>query len=285
MVQHVGPPQPPYPPQQPEEDEGMQVMGYQPFRAPEGHVGQGIMIMTSRGSIFSLFHPTATLDSAVVWVWGARGGVSGPAGGIFTKLSEELAKEGVASLRVDYRVPNHLPECVLDTLAAVALLEGVGFKRVALVGHSFGGAVVITAAQFSPLVKAVVGLSSQNAGAEGVASLSPRPLLLVHGMEDSTIPPRSTQAIYDEAKEPKEVKWYEGAGHGLGECKDQLHDLLKTWLIKNLRDAAAAAPQPPKAILLRPDSPGAGGPPGLLRPDAAAQGLPQQPPSPRLLRP
>jgi len=263
----------------------MQVIGYQPFRAPEGHVGQGIMIMTSRGSIFSLFHPTATLESAVIWVWGARGGVSGPAGGIFTRLSEELAEDGVASLRVDYRVPNHLPECVLDTLAAVALLEGVGFKRIAIVGHSFGGAVAIAAAQFSPLVKAVVGLSSQSAGAEGVASLSPRPLLMVHGMEDSTVPPRSTQSIFDEAKEPKEVKWYEGASHGLTECKDQLHDLLKGWLIKNLRDGAAAPPQPPKPTLLRPDAPRS---PGLIRPGSAPGAPPpppQQPPPSRLFRP
>lgn len=279
MVQRSGPPQPP-PGQQPEEEQGMEVMGYQPFRAPEGHTGQGMLIMTSRGSIFALFHPAATMDAAVIWVWGARGGVTGPAGGIYAKLAEELADEGIASLRVDYRVPNHIYESVLDTLAGTSLLEGVGFKRIALVGHSFGGAVAIAAATFSPLVKAVVGLSSQNAGAEGVAGVSPRPLLLVHGMEDAVISPRSTQMIYDEAREPKEVKWYEGAGHGLTECKEQLHDLLKGWLVKNLRDAPQPSPQPPRPTLLRPGDAPPGAPPLGGRPQAPP---PQGPP--RLFRP
>ena len=52
-----------------------------------------------------------------------------------------------------------------------------------LVGHSFGGAVVITAGAASEVAIAVAALSSQARGIEAVASLAPRPLLVVHGPE------------------------------------------------------------------------------------------------------
>lgn len=218
----------------PANDEQIQVQGYQGFRAPEGHSGQGTLINTSRGNIFSLFHPTQTMDAAVVWVWGAGGGVTGPANGIYVRLAEKLAAEGIASLRLDYRLPNDLYECVLDTLAGVTLLSGVGFKRAALVGHSFGGAVVIAAAPYNDKVVAVAGLSSQSAGAQRVADIAPRPLLLVHGTDDAIIPTRASQFIYDLARQPKELRFYEGAGHGLKECREELDELLFGWLKEKL---------------------------------------------------
>lgn len=218
----------------PANDEQIQVQGYQGFRAPEGHSGLGTLINTSRGNIFSLFHPTQTMDAAVVWVWGAGGGVTGPANGIYVRVAEKLAAEGIASLRLDYRLPNDLYECVLDTLAGVTLLSGVGFKRVALVGHSFGGAVVIAAAPYNDKVVAVAGLSSQSAGAQRVADIAPRPLLLVHGTDDAIIPTRASQFIYDLAQQPKELRFYEGAGHGLTECRQELDELLFGWLKEKL---------------------------------------------------
>ena len=218
----------------PANDEQIQVQGYQGFRAPEGHSGQGTLINTSRGNIFSLFHPTQTMDAAIVWVWGARGGVTGPADGIYVRLAEKLASEGIASLRLDYRWPNDLYECVMDTLAGVTLLLGVGFKRVALVGHSFGGAVVIAAAPYNDKVVAVAGLSSQSAGAQQVADVAPRPLLLVHGTDDAILPARASQFIYDLAHQPKELRFFEGAGHGLTECREELDELLFSWLKEKL---------------------------------------------------
>ena len=170
------------------------------------------------------------MDAAVVWVWGARGGVTGPADGLYVRLAEKLVAEGVASLRIDYRWPNDLYECVMDTLAGVTLLLGVGFKRVALVGHSFGGAVVIAAAPYNDKVVAVAGLSSQSAGAQRVADVAPRPLLLVHGADDAVIPTRASQFIYDLAQQPKELRYFEGAGHGLTECREELDALLFGWL-------------------------------------------------------
>ncbi len=140
----------------------------------------------------------------------------------------------MTSLRINYRQPGDLQESVLDTLAGISFLKGTGHTDIALVGHSFGGAVVISAAPISPLVKAVVALSSQTYGASGAASVAPRPLLLVHGEEDIRLPPHCSQMIYDWAKEPKELVLYPNARHGLRECKDELHDLMSDWLVQKL---------------------------------------------------
>ena len=115
---------------------------------------------------------------------------------------------------------------------------GVGFKRVALVGHSFGGAVVIAAAPYNDKVVAVAGLSSQSAGAQRVVDVAPRPLLLVHGTDDAIIPVRASQFIYDLAQQPKELRYFEGASHGLSECREELDELLFGWLKEKLEPPA-----------------------------------------------
>ncbi len=114
----------------------------------------------------------------------------------------------MTSLRINYRQPGDLQESVLDTLAGISFLKGTGHTDIALVGHSFGGAVVIQAAANSPLVKAVLALSSQTYGASGVASVAPRPLLLLHGEEDMRLPSHTSQTIYDWAKGPKDLGLY-----------------------------------------------------------------------------
>jgi hypothetical protein len=117
---------------------------------------------------------------------------------------------------------------------AVEFLRQNGAANVALVGHSFGGAVAIQAGTMSPRVKAVVGLSSQTYGAHQAGELSPRPLLLIHGSRDRNLPAICSQHIYDWAREPKELVIYQGSGHFLRECRNELHDLLKGWLIDKL---------------------------------------------------
>ena len=89
--------------------------------------------------------PLAPGDAAVLWVFGAGGGLGGPAGGLYTRLGQRLRSRGVASLELAYRHPGHLADCVRDVLLGLAWLAGEGRRRVVLVDHSFGGAVVVTA--------------------------------------------------------------------------------------------------------------------------------------------
>ena len=196
---------------------------------PDGTLA--VEIDTSRGPIPAVFHPHEGSDGAVVWVCGARGGLDGPAGGLYADLARDLAPRGVSSLRLDYRRPGELAECVLDTLAGVSMLKGLGARRVALIGHSFGGAVVIAAGGLSPIVTAVAALSSQTYGATGAARLAPRPLLLVHGEDDTRLPAACSRQIYEWASEPKEIVLYPGAGHSLVECAAELRAMLAEWVV------------------------------------------------------
>ncbi|MBI2329051.1 MAG: alpha/beta fold hydrolase [Chloroflexi bacterium] len=192
-----------------------------------------VTLTTARGDIETIFHP-ATGASGVVWVCGSRGGLDGPSFGIFDTLSQQLIYQGLSSLRLDYRLPGDFNQCVLDVLVGVDFLQQKGVDKVALVGHSFGGAVVIMAGTMSHQVKAVVGLASQTFGAHRVHELSPRPLLLIHGERDRNLPARCSEDIYQWAREPKELVIYQGCGHFLRECHQELADRLKGWLVDKL---------------------------------------------------
>jgi hypothetical protein len=189
-----------------------------------------VVLATSRGPIECRYHGAPAGDAAVLWVFGAGGGLGGPAGGVYERLGARLAPEGLASLQVAYRRPAELAECVLDVLAGVAYLETRGRTRVALVGHSFGGAVVIAAGATSGAVVGVAALSSQLAGTGAADRLTPRPLLVAHGTADEILPDRCSRDIHARAREPKELILYPGCRHGLDACRDDLDRDLTRWL-------------------------------------------------------
>jgi len=203
----------------------------------EGDTGQGVVLHTNLGPIKAMLHQSAKGGvRAVLWVWGARGGYAGPAEGVFAQLAEAFSAQGLTSLRLHYRNPGVYVESVLDVRAGLELLKDRGCSRVVLVGHSFGGAVVIAAGTLTDQVVAVVSLSPQTYGSQGAVSVAPRPLMLVHGLADTRLPPRCATQIYQWADEPKELVFYPGAEHGLRECKGELYDLLRRWIPEKLGD-------------------------------------------------
>ena len=117
------------------------ILGTELYETPAGESGQALVINSTRGEIPCLFHEAENEQLGIVWVGGARGGFTGPAGGIYKKFSDSLTSKGISSLRLHYRQPNNLEECVLDTLAGVGLLEFLGIKQIILIGHSFGGLI------------------------------------------------------------------------------------------------------------------------------------------------
>ena len=189
-----------------------------------------VVLNTEKGDIRCIFHHAEGNKGGAIWFCGALGGLDGPSFGIFADLGQELVGDGISSLRLDYRHPGDLSKCALDVLVGVEFLRSQGIERVALAGHSFGGAVAIIAGSMSPDVTAVVGLSSQTYGAQDVADLAPKPLLLIHGSRDRNLPVECSELIYQWANEPKELVIYQGSGHFLRECHDELHDLLRNWL-------------------------------------------------------
>lgn len=87
-----------------------------------------------------------------------------PVIGLYPRLCGSFVKNGIDGLRVRYRHPTDLLESIFDTLAGVAFLqEEHKTKAIGLVGHSFGGAVVIRAAvEASDIVSTIVTLATQS---------------------------------------------------------------------------------------------------------------------------
>ncbi|HYP15652.1 MAG TPA: hypothetical protein VEQ65_00465, partial [Opitutus sp.] len=95
-------------------------------------------------------------------------------------------------------------------------------------------AVVISAVALSTDVAAVVPLSTQTYGADLVSQVSPRPMLIVHGAADEVLSPVCSELVYAAAGEPKELKMFAGARHGLDSVREDLLELLVSWLDRNL---------------------------------------------------
>ncbi len=191
-----------------------------------------VVIPSAGESAEALLYRSGGGDRAVLWAGGWREGDS--AAGLPADVARALLLNGVSSLLLRYRTPYGLPSCVDDALASVDWLEREGIVRVAMVGHSFSGAVVISAAPRSDRVVAVAALASQTYGATGASRVSPRPLLLVHGTEDERLAPYCSEQIYSWARRPKELRFMPGASHSLRESHGELLPLLADWLAAKL---------------------------------------------------
>ena len=198
---------------------------------PEGKGGsqQTVEIPTPRGTVRGVLHPVEGARGAMVMVGGAGGGIAGPAG-IYEELATRLQDEGATALRLEYRTPNHLDECIYDLLAGVEALRGQGVERAVLVGWSFGGAVVISAGAASDAVVGVATVASQTYGAEAVGELSPKKsLLLLHGTADGVLPYELSERLYARAGEPKELVLYPDDGHGIERHRSEMLEKLRVW--------------------------------------------------------
>ena len=194
---------------------------------PDGNLR--VMIGTTRGEIRGIVHPCATSPAAAIYVGGAMGGFEGPANALYGRLADRLRPQ-LSGLRIHYRHPGEFEECVLDVLAGASFLRGTGATGgIALVGHSFGGAVVIKAGELSPAVAGVAALSAQLHGTRSVEALGKR-LLLVHGMRDGVLDHAASEDIHARALEPKRLVLYAEADHSLNQAAADLEELLASWL-------------------------------------------------------
>lgn len=170
--------------------------------------------------------------AGVISVGGAGGGWDTPARGLYPRLAADLLGQGITSLRVKFRNPRDLDSATEDVLAGVLYLVGLGIERIALIGHSFGGAVVIRAAAVEPRVAAVVALAPQSYGAEPAARLSPScRLLLVHGTEDTVLSPENARYIASLASAPTRLVLHPGAGHVLDEAAEAVEAETREWIL------------------------------------------------------
>jgi dienelactone hydrolase len=184
------------------------------------------------------YYYTAGASNAIIWVDGVGGGWDTPARGLYSHFCKKLIRKDINSLRVRFRYPTDFYKSVLDVIEGIHFLEKQGIESVGLVGHSFGGAVVIQAATTtasSDRVRTVVALSTQSYGAEGVYRLKQgSSVLLIHGSDDKILPPYCSSYVYNLANDPKEIIFYRGATHGLDEAAEHVHQMVYDWLVKHL---------------------------------------------------
>ena len=186
-------------------------------------------ISTLRGTVRGVLYPVEGARAAMVMVGGAGGDTAGPAG-IYDELTIHLQTRGAEALRLEYRTPNQLDECVYDLLADIEALGQRGGEREVLVGWSFGGAVVISAGAANDAVVGVATVASQTYGAEAVGELSPeKSLLLIQGTADRVLPYKLSERLYAQAGEPTELVLYQDDGHGVEHHRSEMLEKLHEW--------------------------------------------------------
>ncbi len=200
------------------------------------HGYQPITLKTVRGDIQTRYYPSPKAKKGAIWVAGVGGGWGTPDDNLYPVMAEELAPEGIASLRVQYRNPSAvLDESAFDVLAGIGFLEQEGMNEFALTGHSFGGAVVIQAASLALSVKAVITIASQKFGTDPVSSLGPNcATLFIHGDADPVLPVTCSEQLYLQAKEPKELVILPGNGHNVEQSSEEVQHLVKDWILRYL---------------------------------------------------
>ncbi|TDT14747.1 hypothetical protein BDK89_0303 [Ilumatobacter fluminis] len=190
----------------------------------EIYTGHGLL------SVFRTMPPDNAPQAAIVGCGGAMGGVLGPGHGLYTTLADRWADRGVATYRVGYRIPNDLDRCAHDVACAVEMAVADGAEHVVVMGHSFGGAVVIrTAVVMMAEVDGVVTFATQSAGCEVAGALAGRPLLLFHGEHDDILPPQSSEMVRMIAGYG-DLEILPNDGHLLGRSDDAIVERLDEWL-------------------------------------------------------
>ncbi len=200
-------------------------------------------IYTWEGLLTLLWHGPTDAEHVVLACGGALGGTLGPANGLYHDLGEAWAAradQGIATIRVGYRVPNQLDDCLHDLLAAADLATQRGARHFTVLGHSFGGAVAIQAGvALGPRTAGVITFATQSAGCEvgealGMAGV---PVLHFHGTDDTILPFMASQMV--QMLTGGEVVILPGADHILTSARTELWDRVLNWVPE--RFAAADA--------------------------------------------
>lgn len=187
---------------------------------------------------------------AAILLSGAGGGVVGPSS-IYLSIAEKLASlnNGIPVMRLDYRYPARNKFCVNDVQAAMDYLEkDYAVSRFVLVGWSFGGAPVFTVGGNDRRVVGCATVASQTASTEGISTLAPTPVLLLHGTGDRTLSPACSQRLYKDygGKGDRTLKLFDNDDHALTRNSLKAEELLCDFI---MRCAGKVVDQDDRAVL------------------------------------
>ena len=189
-----------------------------------------VEVYTMEGLLTLFWHGDPAAEHVVLTCGGGMGGLLGPAKAIYHDLGEHLwANHGIATIRVGYRTPNHLPRCVHDVAAAGDLASRTGARRFVVLGHSFGGAVAVQAGTvLAEHCAGVVTFATQSAGCEQASALA-APLLLFHGDRDEILPLQASEVVKAIAG-AGEVVVLPNDGHLLARSGEIMRERLMEWV-------------------------------------------------------
>ena len=71
--------------------------------------------------------------------------------------------------------------------------------------------------------------------AEAASLIAPRPFLIIHGLNDESVPFAEANVLFEAAGEPKELKLIEGADHRFTDHRAEVWRVFFTWLNQVLR--------------------------------------------------
>ncbi len=194
-----------------------------------------LRITTDRGIVEGKYYRANRAASGVVFLVGAGGGYISPSLTLYPRLAISLRRNGISSIRVKYRRPNRLGECTLDSAIAMRFLLEEGVTKLGVVGHSFGGAVAVQSAWNVRDVKTIVLLATQSHGISPLSELgNDVSVLIVHGMQDRTLPPRTSLMAHELSKGETKLVLYDGTGHMLIKVGNKLYRQVYNWLLDKL---------------------------------------------------
>jgi uncharacterized protein len=139
---------------------------------------------------------------------------------------------------------------VYDALASfdvMGSIKNVDRSNIGIIGESMGGRYAIIAAALEPRIRGFIGISTagfnvpDSAGNSYlfsidpdryIAKISPRPVFMIHSINDSKVPIESAEITFGIAKEPKKFYAIDGSVHGysdaiLDDLKESLDVLFK----------------------------------------------------------
>jgi fermentation-respiration switch protein FrsA (DUF1100 family) len=87
-------------------------------------------------------------------------------------------------------------------------------------------------------VKTVVMISTISSGLSPISFLPKETsILILYGKDDEAIPPEVSIKAYEKAHEPKRLKTYNIAGHGLNEVVNEVYEEIRIWILQYLQNS------------------------------------------------
>jgi pimeloyl-ACP methyl ester carboxylesterase len=194
-----------------------------------------VTLLSDKGGVHTRYYHSPSARESVIFIGGIDGDFDSPANNLYHRLARELIMHRISSLRIQYRNPENILQSVLDVVGGIRFLQSFGIEDVAIVGHSFGGAVAIQAAANNESVKSIVTLATQSYGANVISHLSQTSILLLHGQDDAILSVANSEYIHELAQGPKGIITYPATGHRLNESATSVHTDVKSWLLRQLK--------------------------------------------------